>query len=326
MKTVNKAYSYSEVFLKPNYSTVATRSNVETQVYFGERFFKVPITPANMVTCISEERAKWLSENEYFYVMHRFLPGGTRAIFEFCERAKDWKAVSISIGVKEADMALVYALPKTRCDYITIDIAHGHSIHIYKMIKLIRDVYKAHGLKSPFIIAGNVATGEGAFDLCKWGADAVKVGIGGGAACTTKNHCGFHVPMWTCVTDCVKAVEGTGVKIIADGGIRENGDIVKALAGGADFVMAGSIFASCEDAPGETIEKDGKKFKVYYGSASARNKGYKKHVEGVELQLPCNGMTYEEKLEEIKQDLQSAASYAGGYHLGALRNVEKVFV
>ena len=349
-----KAYSYKDVYLVPRYSATISRGEIDVSRQLGEKKFKLPIIPANMVTCISAELARKLSEDGYFYIMHRFLPEGSLGLYDFCEKARieNWKTISISIGVKEDDYKLVSKLPSTRCDYITIDIAHGDSIHSCKMLGHIHRVYQEARIVKPYVIAGNVASPEGVLDLCSWGADAVKIGIAGGAACSTKDHCGFHVPMWTCVAECVKAIREKYPEksIIADGGVRENGDIAKALAAGADFVMAGSMFAACINSPGENVyaadvtaslqngyslEETAKAWgttpekliikKRYYGSASARNKGYSKHVEGVEIELPCNGMSYAEKFEEIKQDLQSAASYAGGA-LNCLEDVRHVFI
>ncbi len=168
--------------------------------------------------------------------------------------------------------------------------------------------------------------------MITWGADAVKIGIGGGGACSTKNKTGFHVPMFTCVELASQEsmmARTPAIPIIADGGIRENGDVSKAIAAGAHMVMAGSIFAACEDGPAENVmnfNEDKITHKKYFGSASAKNKGENKHVEGFEVYLPCNAMTYAQKLQEIKEDLQSSVSYAGGKDLEALRNVSFVEV
>lgn len=369
------ALSYKDIYLKPKYSTVTSRSKVDTSVVFGGRTFKNPVMPANMVASIDEVQAKWLSENGYFYVMHRFFPEKrglngevlTQTPFGFCHKAAEekWKTISISIGVQKTDMITVENLAgwfgplgredPTRVDYITIDIAHGHCEAMKNMIKHIHDCFK-HRMPDeparPFIIAGNVTTPEAITDLIEWGADAIKVGIGGGGACSTKNKTGFHMPMFTAVKSCAYYAthKGKTVPIIADGGVTENADITKALVAGATMVMAGSIFAACEDSPAETIEKyfqthfindprlglesqvlsDGTKlskmfkkthFKKYFGSASAKNKGENKHVEGFEVELPCNYMTYAEKMKEITEDLQSSVSYAGGHNLSALKTV-----
>jgi len=174
------------------------------------------------------------------------------------------------------------------------------------------------------IIAGNVATSDAVRQLSNWGADIVKVGIGQGSPCTTKDKTGFTMPMFSCVKLCSNVVLDNGniVPIIADGGIRCNGDIAKALVAGATMVMAGGLFAACTDSPASVISINGLDHKAYFGSASVENKGHNNNVEGKLNQIPNNGMTYGEKLNEITQDLQSSISYAGGKTLSCLTPCE----
>lgn len=343
---MEKALDYSEVSLTPKYSELASRSKADVSAVLGNRRFRLPVIPANMAACIDDRQAKWLSEEGYFYIRHRFNKDerGKDDSFSFCCKAEEenWETISISIGVQPWDYILVENLSgsfgnigyegPTRCDYITIDIAHGHSKAMKDMIAYIHGMYKWEE-KRPFIIAGNVTTPQAVRDLADWGADAVKVGIGGGGACSTKNQTGFHIPMFTAVQKCAGNKLPRHVPIIADGGIRENGHIAKALVAGADWVMAGSIFAACKDSPAESVRElkmDNGVYsspivrKKYFGSASAKNKGANKHVEGLEIEIPCNGMTYAEKLTQIKENLQSAVSYAGGVDLSALKKVEVV--
>ncbi len=352
---MEKALAYSDIYLAPSFSRLSSRSLADVSTKLGDKTFQLPVLPANMVCSIDERKARWLSQNDYFYVMHRF--GDT---LKFVQNAvnEGWKTISISVGVKEEDKKLISRLAgfvedgipisPLPVDYITIDIAHGHCEAMIDMIRHINFTFAKRDL-NPFIIAGNVATPAAVEDLAKWGADAVKVGIGGGGSCSTKNKTGFHVPMFTCVKECVTKGGGreeiqnnpnyfshSKVPIIADGGVRENGDFVKALVAGATMVMAGSCFAACEDSPAESVYKENKTYcfdtgpktyqnrithKRYFGSASARSKGENKHVEGFEIDLPCNGMSYATKLQEIKEDLKSAVSYAGGRDLSILPSV-----
>ena len=152
-----------------------------------------------------------------------------------------------------------------------------------------------------------------------WGADIVKVGVGQGSPCTTKDKTGFTVPMFSCVQSCSNLYNGEfedqeheKIPIIADGGVRCNGDIVKALVAGATMVMAGGLFAACTDSPAKLIKFNGDYLKGYFGSASYENKGSLNHIEGKLNAIEDNRMTYERKLEEIREDIQSAISYAGG--------------
>lgn len=204
-------------------------------------------------------------------------------------------------------------------EYITIDIAHGHSQFVIDMIQHI----KKH-LPGSFVIAGNVATPEAVRELENAGADATKVGVGPGKVCITKLKTGFGTGGWqlAAINWCAKAARKP---IIADGGIRDHGDIAKSIRFGASMVMIGSLFAGHEESPGQTIEKDGKKYKEYFGSASQYQKGEHKNVEGKKILLEHKG-NIKNTLIEMKQDLQSSISYAGGKDIEAIRKVDYVLV
>lgn len=320
---IEKALGYSDVYLVPNYSEVKSRSEVDTSVNFLGRKFKLPIVPSNMECVIDRKIAKWLSENDYFYIYHRFEK--TRELISIAKYEK-WKTISISVGVKDEDKNLI----KEICHYqdnvhfVTIDVANGHHQLVINMIAFIKEQFKISNLPCPKIIAGNIATPEAVEDLQKYGADAVKVGIAGGGVCSTKNMTGFHIPMFSCIERCMSAV--ASIPIIADGGIRENGDIAKSLVAGADMVMIGGMLAACKDSAAKYHE-DVMKYpfkKIFHGSASYQQKGNNKHIEGFESLISCNNMTYEEKYEEMKQSLQSSCSYAGGKSLNCLKTVSWV--
>ena len=325
-------YSYSEVFLKPRYSEFHSRSEADTSITFGNKTFKLPVVPANMECTMNVDKAKYMSENEYFYIMHRFNKDKTAPANtdnkKFIEVAnnENWKNISISLGVKDEDAELIEHCisNKLRIDYLTLDIAHAHSIRMKEMLEFLHSVYKRGAYERPFIIAGNVAAAGAVVDLENWGADATKVGIAAGKACTTYGQTGFGAPMFTCIQECADIATKP---IIADGGIGTNGDFAKAIVAGGTMVMAGSIFAACIDSPAETVYREiitnelsnrgtgkiiVKPYKTYYGSASAKNKGANVHVEGCVVELECNNMTYAEKLHEITESLQSSISYAGG--------------
>ncbi len=328
--------NYSDVYLIPKYSPLRSREEADISVHFLGRDFKAPWIPANMESVIDIKTAKWLSENDYFYIMHRF-----HDTLHFVKLANEenWKTISISVGVKEEDMLFlgIIAAKNLRVDFLTVDIAHGHSIRMSEMVGYIKRLTFNQAIQ-PKIIAGNVATRFAVEELSKWGADAVKIGIAGGAACSTKHQTGFHIPMFSCVKGCSQPGRFPVIPLIADGGIRENGDIPKALVAGAHMVMAGSLFASCIDAPGENVYSSGTfhthelgsyyspapklRAKRYHGSASARQKGHSKHVEGFVTEVPCNGLTYKEKYEELTDSLKSAVSYAGGRDLHAFEIVK----
>lgn len=308
------AYKYSDVCLIPKKGILKSRSLADTSVRLGKRKFRLPIIPANMRCTIDTKLAHSLAQENCFYIMHRF--DDTLA---FMRRAiSSSHFISISVGVTAEDRRLIDLIKQSdiKPEYITIDIAHGHSIQALEMVEFIKSE-----LPETFLIAGNVATAQGAHELRDVGANAIKVGIGQGNACTTKDKTGFTMPMFTCIQEIASAY--LGLPIIADGGIRCNGDIAKAIAAGATMVMCGSIFAECSDSPSDIITgEDGTAYKLYYGSASAHNKTDHVHVEGTLKRIPQNTMTYSQKLEEIRQDLASAISYSGGTSLDDLRHVE----
>lgn len=311
-----KALHYHNVALKPSRSYIRSRSNVDTTAKLGKFTFDLPVVPANMKCIISDDIVAKLQSHDknYFHIMHRF-DIDTRAYV--LEHLKD-PFLSISVGVKDTDKQLIkwLQLQQISPDFITIDIAHGHSALMFDMLQLITDQ-----LPESFIIAGNISTPRAAENLFKSGAHAIKLGTGPGFACTTFLKTGFGTPMFTCVQEINRArnTDFPDCVLIADGGVRCNGDIAKALAAGADWVMAGSIFGACYDSPAETITTPTGIKKAYFGSASEHNKGHSRHVEGTLKELDMTGMTYLEKFEEIKQDLQSAISYAGGNKVSDLQ-------
>jgi GMP reductase len=315
MKLQNKkTLYYDNVALVPKYSSLESRKDANTSALLGGKQYKLPVIPSNMKCVIDEDRAEWLSQNDYMYVMHRFDINN----FDFVKNAnvKNWKNISISIGVKAEDYDLLNKIKSygLRVDCITIDIAHGHSLLMQKMLNHVRDTFP-----DVSIIAGNVCTPEGFDDLCVWGADAVKVGIGPGAACTTKLKTGFTYPMYSCISYiCEGSKEYSSKLLIADGGVSHNGDIAKAIHAGADFVMCGKLFSGCIDSPAPI---DNLGHKLYYGSASVHNKNHKNNIEGTLIAVESNNMTYEQKLKEIEQDLQSSISYAGGTCVKDIRTV-----
>ena len=311
-------FDYDQVQLLPRKCRVQSRSECDTSVAFGPRRFKLPVVPANMKTVIDERIATWLALNGYFYVMHRFDLDAVAFVADM--RAKGGFA-SISLGVKDADRAIVDELAAKNLvpEYITIDIAHGHSDSVRDMIGYIKDK-----LPESFVIAGNVGTPEAVIDLENWGADATKVGIGPGKVCITKLKTGFGTGGWQ--LSALKWCARVATKpIIADGGIRHNGDVAKSVRFGASMVMIGSLFAGHEESPGDTVEVDGQRFKEYYGSASDFNKGEYRHVEGKRILEPIKGRLAD-TLVEMEQDLQSSISYAGGTQLAHIRKVNYVIL
>ena len=311
-------FDYDNILLLPRKCRVQSRSECDTGVTLGKRTFRLPVVPANMKTVVNESICEWLATNGYFYVMHRFDLDNLKFVRD-C-KTKGMYA-SVSLGVKQADYDTVAAWrAEGLCpDYITIDIAHGHSDNVHRMITHLKE-----HLPDAFIIAGNVGTPEAVIDLETWGADATKVGIGPGKVCITKLKTGFGTGGWQ--LSALKWCARVATKpIIADGGIREHGDIAKSIRFGASMVMIGSMLAGHEESPGQTVEVDGRLFKEYYGSASDFNKGEYKHVEGKRILEPIKGQL-KDTLREMQEDLQSSISYAGGTRLMDIRKVNYVIL
>jgi IMP dehydrogenase len=242
--------------------------------------------------------------------------------------------VGAAIGVKPNDLERAGALLAAGADLLVLDIAHGHADHCLNFLKQLRGNFPQAQL-----VAGNVASKEGARDLAEAGADAVKVGVGPGSICTTRIVTGFGVPQLTAIMDAVEGVAEAGrdVPIVADGGIKTSGDLVKALAAGAATVMIGSLFAGCEEAPGATVIRHGQKFKVVRGMASLGAAMGRKAVEssedesaesqadwdkvvpeGVEAVVPYRGHV-DELLYQLVGGLRSGMSYGGARTLAELQ-------
>ncbi|QGX46891.1 GMP reductase [Streptococcus equinus] len=310
-------FDYEDIQLIPNKCIIKSRSEADTHVTLGDYTFKLPVVPANMQTIIDEDIAEQLAKDGYFYIMHRFDETSRKP---FVKRMHDQDLIaSISVGVKDYEYDFVSSLKDDAPEFITIDIAHGHSDSVINMIKHIKKE-----LPDTFVIAGNVGTPEAVRELENAGADATKVGIGPGKVCITKVKTGFGTGGWqlAALRWCAKAARKP---IIADGGIRTHGDIAKSIRFGATMVMIGSLFAGHLESPGKLVEVDGKQYKEYYGSASEYQKGEHKNVEGKKILLPVKGHL-KDTLVEMKEDLQSSISYAGGRDLHALTRVDYVIV
>ncbi|KRK07237.1 guanosine monophosphate reductase 2 [Lactobacillus pasteurii DSM 23907 = CRBIP 24.76] len=314
-----EAFDYDDIQLVPSKGIIKSRKDADTSVKFGNRTFKIPVVPANMESVINEDLAVWLAENDYYYVMHRFQPE-KRIDFIKMMHEKGLFA-SISVGIKDDEYKFIDQLVEENVipEYITIDVAHGHSVYVIDMIHYIKEK-----LPDSFLTAGNIATPEAVRELENAGADATKVGVGPGKACITKLKTGFGTGGWqlAALRMCSKAASKP---LIADGGIRHNGDIAKSVRFGASMVMIGSMLAGHEESPGNVIKIDGKTFKQYWGSASEVQKGAYRNVEGKQMLVPYRG-SIKDTLQEMQEDLQSSVSYAGGKDLNAIKLVDYVIV
>ncbi len=250
-----------------------------------------------------------------------------------CKDEKGRLRVAAAVGIAGDTLDRVDALVKANADAIIIDTAHGHSKGVVDLLKKAKKQYP----DMQFIV-GNIATPEAAKMLVEAGADGVKVGIGPGSICTTRVIAGVGVPQLTAIYEVSKALEGTGVPVIADGGLRYSGDIVKAIAAGANSIMAGSLLAGVEESPGETIIFNGRKFKAYrgMGSIEAMEKGSKDRYfqdaeddikklvpEGIVGRVPYKGTLYE-VIYQLLGGLRAGMGYCGSASIDALHNAKFV--
>lgn len=245
-----------------------------------------------------------------------------------CKDERGRLRVAAAVGVSSDMEERVAALVEQSVDAIVIDTAHGHSANVLAATRRIKTLYPQLDL-----VVGNIATAEAARDLAEAGADGIKVGIGPGSICTTRVVAGIGIPQLTAVFNVSSALKGTGIPVIADGGIRYTGDIVKALAGGAHSIMAGSLFAGVDESPGETIIFEGRKYKTYrgMGSIEAMNKGSKDRYfqegeddmsklvpEGIVGRVPYKG-TLSEIIHQMVGGLRAGMGYTGSPNIAALQ-------
>jgi IMP dehydrogenase len=311
----NQAITFDDVLLVPSYNHHESRRVVDTTS--ADRLEKLilalPVISSNMDTITESTMANFMSSKGGMGALHRFM--------SIDDNINDFKKctgkVFVSIGCTDAELQRAEALRDAGADYFCVDVAHAHAKYVGKTLKNLRKL-----LADRCIMAGNVATYAGADYLASCGADIIKAGIGGGSVCSTRIKTGFGVPMLTCIQDCARADRS----IVADGGIKTSGDIVKALAFGADFVMIGGMLAGTSLTPGEYIEKeDGSKVKRYRGMASQEAQeaflGQMhewKTAEGVATEVP-----YKENPDAIIADiiggLRSGLTYAGADTISELQ-------
>ncbi len=248
-----------------------------------------------------------------------------------CKDSKGRLRVAAGVGVTGDTLLRVEALVNAGVDAVVVDSAHGHSANIVNTLKKIKAAYPKLD-----VVVGNIATAEAAKFLVEAGADGIKVGIGPGSICTTRIVAGVGVPQLTAIYDAASAINGSGVPVIADGGLRYSGDIVKAIAAGGDSVMVGSMFAGVEESPGETIIYNGRKFKSYrgMGSIEAMNNGSKDRYfqgdesnakkfvpEGIVARVPYKG-TLAEAVYQLVGGLKSGMGYCGAATIDKLQQAK----
>ncbi|KAL7296363.1 GMP reductase 1-like [Trichogramma pretiosum] len=316
---------FKDVLLRPKRSTLKSRSDVDLcrEITFrnSKRTYRgVPVMASNMDTVGTFEMAKALSKHGLFVTMHKYYTCDEWKEFAI-QNPECLKNMAASSGTGNEDFerlsSVLAAVPELT--FICIDVANGYSQHFVEYVRKVRSKYPDHT-----IIAGNVVTGEMVEELILSGADIIKVGIGPGSVCTTRMKTGVGYPQLSAVIECADAAHGLKGHIISDGGCTCPGDIAKAFGAGADFVMAGGMFAGHDECSGEVIVKNDQKFKLFYGMASRT--AMQKHAggvadyrssEGKTVEVPYRGPV-EATLLDIMGGLRSACTYVGASRLQEL--------
>jgi len=318
---MRKVLSYDDVLLVPKYSDVTSRSDVDITTELDKVItLDLPIIGAPMDTVVGTDMAIALSHMGTFGVLHRCCPIGEQAamVEEVVAASLGEHPIAAAIGATGDFLERADELIGAGAEVLCIDVAHGH----HQLVKRAIGVMRGRFSGDIHIMAGNVATSEAYEDLSNWGADSIRVGVGGGAACSTRTRTGHGLPVLDSIMQCAKSA--ASAMLIADGGIRGSGDIVKAIAAGADLVMVGSLLAGTDESPGSVItdERTGFKRKVYRGMASsdAQNSWRNKIsvVEGVSTTVPYKGSVVD-VMEDIAGGLRSGLSYSGCQNLNQLR-------
>lgn len=322
MVEYSRGLSYDDVLLVPKHSPVSSRSDVELNSFLaGDIDLDIPILSAPMDTVTDASMATALGEAGGFGTIHRFMDADEQAE-QVLEAKRGDVLVGAAIGIDEDYTDRAEKVVSSGADALMVDVAHGH---LTRTLNVVRELNAQFDQPT---IAGNVATKQAVRDLAGQGADAVKIGVGPGSHCTTREVTGVGVPQLTAVMSCAQEAQELGVRIIADGGIRSSGDAVKALMAGADTVMMGSFFMGTRESPGEITQYDGRKVKVTRGMASEAasvNRDDKDHdatkpfaEEGVERMTTYKG-DLDNELQPFLQGIRSGLSYCGGHSIAQAR-------
>lgn len=327
-----QALTYDDIQLVPSFSNVTSRRNISLFTAVTKNYFLcTPLVASCMDTVCENKMAVKMAEAGAVGCIHRFLTIEDECIEvtkvvehiqqnqlqkKWLTLSADWKEeyaipVMAAVGVNGDFAERAVALVNAGANIILIDVAHGHHELVKKAIAKLKNILPNH----VDIIAGNIASAQAAKDLESWGADGLRVGVGGGSLCTTRLKTGFGVPNVTCLEEVTAA---TSLPVMADGGIRTSGDIAKALALGSQTVMLGSLIAGTKESPGQIIEKNNGLFKRYRGAASLETKmahgQEQRNVEGESTVIPFKGGV-KFVLHGLLDGVRSALSYGGANNL-----------
>lgn len=317
------ALAFDDVLIRPKFSDVLSRDSVDLSTQFTENYrIQIPIVGAPMDTVVGCKMAFALRKLGAVGILHRFMSieeqadcvGELRTSEEY---STSNNVIAAAIGSNGDALMRATALVEAGATVLCVDVAHGHQIHVKFLMKELQVLQQEYEFD---IIAGSIATIDAAYDLIDWGANALRVGIGGGSICSTRIMTGCGIPTFESVLEICSSI--TGIPVIADGGIRTSGDIAKAIGAGASSCMLGSLLATTEEAPGEIfiegMEPNTTRMKMYRGAASATTKlkytGTAEHVEGVSKVVKISG-TVDAMIDHLSDGLSSSMSYVGAHNI-----------
>ena len=321
------ALTYDDVLLVPQYSSIETRTQVDISVPFEPNFsLSIPIISSPMDTITGANMAAMMFRMGGLGVIHRYNSIEKQSELVRQAMKSGGFLCGAAVGVTGDYLERTKELVSAGASVICVDVAHGH----HKLMKDALDNIKSWAPDYLHVMAGNVATREGFDALAQWGADSVRCNVGGGSICTTRIQTGHGVPGLHTIFECAKSQYAGTVLIIADGGIKNSGDCVKALAAGADLVMCGSLLSGTDETPGSVYEdEDGTLRKNFRGMASKEAqkdwRGKFSSLEGVATSVPCRGPVAE-IIYELEQGIRSGCSYSGVNSLDELRQKAKFIV
>lgn len=322
---MKKTITFGDVLLVPKYSEILSRKQIDLSVNLDNHNLDLscPFVSSPMDTVTEHAMAITIAKHGGLGVIHRYNTIEEQTSIVRKVRDKTEK-VAAAIGVSGDFLERAQSVVSEGAKILCVDVAHGHHVLMKTALRKLRNSFG----KRIHIMAGNVATLEGFNDLADWGADSIRVGIGGGSICSTRIQTGHGVPTLQSVLDCSKT--DRDALIIADGGMKSTGDIAKAIAAGADLVMCGSLFAGTDESPGEVFSaSDNKKYKVYRGMASIEAqrdwKGSHNSVEGISTTIPYKGSIVN-IVQMMKKQLTSACSYSGAANLTDFKNKSEFII
>ena len=315
LERASVALSFDDVLLKPKFSSVTPREGVSTSTKVSKNIkLEIPIVSSPMDTVTEAEMAIALAEEGGIGIIHRNMPVDREA--EEVRKVKE-RGLIVGAAVGVLDEERFRRLVEAEVDLIVIDVAHGHSENVIKSLKRYKRIA---GID---IVAGNIVTPEGAEDLISAGADGLRVGLGAGSICFTREVCGVGIPQLQAIAWVADVASIYGIPVMADGGVRKIADVVKAIAAGADCVMLGRMLAGTDEAPGEVVERDGMKLKKYRGMGSPdviyKLDRYSKLIpEGISGYVPYKG-SVREVVRSIVGGLRSGMGYIGASSISELK-------